>query len=413
MLTQIFHEILSNQVVTGLSFTAAVGAVLYEIKSWPGAIWAIIKPKLFTTVTIKSNHRGFDDVHFWIKKQNFFKKIRNIALSDPIIKLPEFDGIREEISVGYGTHWFFWHKRLVILNRYTDDKSATQTPCDIIIIKIFPHSRKSINYWKHELEEIKKENKKMFTYYSNDEWFEKIQTNYSRSLDSIFLNNGEKEKIIHDVQSFLDSEIWYHERGIPWHRGYLFYGAPGTGKTSLTQAISSHFKWPLYIVNLNDLLRDSQLTKLIAFIPFKSIILFEDIDVAMNDKAQVTLGAIFNILDGVLTPDGVIFIMTTNNPSVINPTMIRPGRIDYYAEFQLLDRTEQKKMARNFYNEPFDPPMEFIEAAKLQQAFLRYPNDVQKATEFLGCAGENKSATGDGKVIAGSHALSVDLSDKT
>lgn len=39
--------------------------------------------------------------------------------------------------------------------------------------------------------------------------------------------------LIADARDFLASEVWYAERGIPYRRGYLLHGVPGSGKTSL------------------------------------------------------------------------------------------------------------------------------------------------------------------------------------
>lgn len=41
-----------------------------------------------------------------------------------------------------------------------------------------------------------------------------------------------------DIQTFLSKHAWYEKRGIPYRRGYLLHGPPGTGKTSTIEAIA-------------------------------------------------------------------------------------------------------------------------------------------------------------------------------
>ena len=79
----------------------------------------------------------------------------------------------------------------------------------------------------------------------------------------------EKEQLLQDISKFEDRGDVYQrhggsqsdtlgrrylicELGIPWRRGYLLHGPPGTGKTSLVKALAGHRKCPLYIVNLGD-----------------------------------------------------------------------------------------------------------------------------------------------------------------
>ena len=49
------------------------------------------------------------------------------------------------------------------------------------------------------------------------------------------LGGGIKERLLEDARDFLESETWYSERGIPFRRGYLLHGSPGSGKTSLSE----------------------------------------------------------------------------------------------------------------------------------------------------------------------------------
>jgi chaperone BCS1 len=54
-----------------------------------------------------------------------------------------------------------------------------------------------------------------------------------RPWDSVVLPEKVKEDLLEDAMEFLDGEAFYRERGLPYRRGYLLYGVPGSGKTSL------------------------------------------------------------------------------------------------------------------------------------------------------------------------------------
>ncbi|KAI4847543.1 P-loop containing nucleoside triphosphate hydrolase protein [Aureobasidium sp. EXF-8845] len=105
----------------------------------------------------------------------------------------------------------------------------------------------------------------------------------SRNLDTVILDSEQKSRILQDMNEYLHplSSKWYASRGIPYRRGYLFSGPPGTGKTSLSFSLAGIFGLDIHIINLIDpTMTESLLSRLFNNLPKRCIVLFEDIDAA-------------------------------------------------------------------------------------------------------------------------------------
>src|ERR1700759_347295 len=75
--------------------------------------------------------------------------------------------------------------------------------------------------------------------------------------------------------------------GIPYRRGYLLYGPPGSGKTSFIQALAGSLEYNICVLNLSERgLTDDKLNHLLANAPERSIVLLEDIDAAFTGRTQ-------------------------------------------------------------------------------------------------------------------------------
>lgn len=46
---------------------------------------------------------------------------------------------------------------------------------------------------------------------------------------------------------------------------------------------------------------------------------------------ELNLAGLLNVLDGVVDTPGRLLVMSTNHPEVLDPALIRPGRINRYA----------------------------------------------------------------------------------
>jgi chaperone BCS1 len=68
-----------------------------------------------------------------------------------------------------------------------------------------------------------------------------------RPLNSVILDKGIMENLINDVDRFVSRPKWYIDRGIPYRRGYLLYGPPGSGKTSAIMALAGFYLF-IYLI---------------------------------------------------------------------------------------------------------------------------------------------------------------------
>ncbi|RYP03497.1 hypothetical protein DL764_005101 [Monosporascus ibericus] len=162
-----------------------------------------------------------------------------------------------------------------------------------------------------------------------------------RPMDTIHLDENIKSEILSDVRDYLNpwARRFYVSQAIPYRRGYLFYGPPGTDKTSLAIAIAGHVELSLYMLRLPNVDNDTSLALLFRRLDPQCIVLLEDIDAVGMKRdlsgaekhgkgASYTLSGLLNILDGVTSQEGRIVIMTANKPEGLDKALIRRGRID-------------------------------------------------------------------------------------
>lgn len=209
-----------------------------------------------------------------------------------------------------------------------------------------------------------------------------------RPLDSVILPRELKSFLVDDLRRFLEAEPEYVRRGIPYHRGYLLHGPPGTGKSSLAQALASHFGLDLWFAGLGDARRDADLIHQLSQVAARSVLLLEDIDVFAaatsrhNDGDGPTMASLLNVLDGVATPHGLITFITTNAKAELDAALVRPGRIDVDVELTAPTWDLAEDLWRWFYGETVrgrdfnrDGWRDLPTSAEIVEIFKRYPED--------------------------------------
>lgn len=65
--------------------------------------------------------------------------------------------------------------------------------------------------------------------------FKRVISRPARPWESVILPGTLKENLLADTKEFLEEGDFYESRGLPYRRGYLLYGTPGSGKSSLSE----------------------------------------------------------------------------------------------------------------------------------------------------------------------------------
>lgn len=217
-----------------------------------------------------------------------------------------------------------------------------------------------------------------------------------RSRNSVILKEGQMDRILDHLNMFLSNREAYKKSDIPFRTGMLLYGDPGSGKSSTALAIANEMKMNVYIIALSALLNDESLNDCFSNIPANSIIILEDIDVASavknrdkdDDENGVTMSGMLNVLDGFQSPPGVITIMTTNRLDVLDPAIIRPGRVDLMEKLDSLDDTQLRGLCEYFMgyvpeNLPHITPADGITSAAIMGVVRKHLPDFDNAGEDM------------------------------
>jgi chaperone BCS1 len=260
-----------------------------------------------------------------------------------------------------GTHFFIFQGRPFVFElggrRSTSEEYESATGQDPIILRCFGRNPEPLKAFLAHCKEFGRDARESMTVVctaderSPNRWGRMI-TRPSRPLKTVDMDESMKTSLIKDIERYLDPSTrrFYSNRGIPYRRGYLFYGAPGTGKTSLSFALAGHFKLNLYIMSLaSPKLDDSTLDTMFGMLPPQCIVLMEDIDSARIERGTkqvkedtedhstkrsrhhngpVTLSGLLNAIDGSASQEGRVLIMTSNSPEQLDDALLRPGRID-------------------------------------------------------------------------------------
>jgi hypothetical protein len=213
--------------------------------------------------------------------------------------------------------------------------------------------------------------------------------------DGVVLDAVTRRMVRTDFELFFQREDWFRQHNLPYRRGYLFWGLPGNGKTATLRVMAAHPHIRPYTLDLSDMEEKSAdvlhlFQKAAENTP--ALVILEDLDRAFPTEGKrtrertVSFQTLLNCLDGVGTADGVIVVATANDPTCLDPAILkRPGRFDRVVQFRNPDadlrRQYYRRLSSVLTGKQFEPAIEKTEGFSFAQLRETYILGAQSAFE--------------------------------
>jgi mitochondrial chaperone BCS1 len=363
LIKALFHN--QNQFASGGLLLMVIGGIAAYLRSIPLQIWKWCKRQTTMSMTITDNSAAFSWFKWWFQTHPKCGKIRQVDAYTPYSS----GETRALLGPAPGHHWVWYKKRPIWIEftRTVEKQVFGSSRTESFTITTVGRDQQFLRDLLQSLCETHKEltkDKPRLHVCGRENW-EEVEDYFPRTLDSVILPSTVKERLTKDVADFLAGKDWYIQQGIPYRRGYLLYGLPGTGKTSLIQGIANHFGFNVYIVNLNEV-NDDRLAAAMRKIETRSIVLLEDIDCTNSRKhaseakgkeiSGASLSGVLNVIDGAQSPQNVVFFMTTNHAEKLDEALVRAGRCDVKIEFREATHAQKSEFYSRIF--PQDTPAE-------------------------------------------------------
>ncbi|KAJ4769574.1 P-loop containing nucleoside triphosphate hydrolases superfamily protein [Rhynchospora pubera] len=307
----------------------------------------------------------------------------------PLVTIDDY----EEVTDTFRGVKIWWYACMRLPNSKTISFYGSDEERKYYRLTFHKRNRKLIEgeYLNHILREgrdmkIRRRQRKLFTnspsrnwygYRSSSSWSH-VAFEHPATFETLAMDPEKKREIIDDLVTFREGKEYYKKIGKAWKRGYLLFGPPGTGNSSMIAAIANFLEYDVYDLELTTVKTNTELRKIFIETTGKSIIVIEDIDCSVDltgkrkekkkekddeekekkppgmeekdENSKLTLSGLLNFIDGLWSACGGerIVIFTTNHLEKLDPALIRRGRMDMHIEMSYCSFEAFKVLAKNY-----------------------------------------------------------------
>src|SRR4030043_215927 len=178
------------------------------------------------------------------------------------------------------------------------------------------------------------------------------------SWDDVVLEDGIRQTLEMNILNFFDKADLYKINEIPFKKGAMLEGSPGTGKTLIGKVLANKIDKATFILSTaKDISSSEDVSNLfnMARRLAPTVIFMEDIDFfgpsRVAGKVMRVTGELLNQMDGMEDNVGILVVATTNHPEMIDDAIMRrPGRFDVRIEVGALGAANREKLLVKFLN---------------------------------------------------------------
>merc|ERR1711990_593514 len=197
-----------------------------------------------------------------------------------------------------------------------------------------------------------------------------------------------KAELRETIQYPLEYPEHFEKFGMQPSKGILFYGPPGCGKTLLAKAVANECQANFISIKGPELLTmwfgESEANVREVFEKARQaapcVLFFDELDsIAKSRGSSVGDGGgsgdriinqVLTEMDGMGAKKNVFIIGATNRPDIIDPAVLRPGRLDQLMYIPLPDEGSRLSIFKaNLRKSPIDPAVDLHHLARVTKGF--------------------------------------------
>ncbi|MDH5559209.1 MAG: hypothetical protein OEZ03_17820, partial [Alphaproteobacteria bacterium] len=207
-----------NEVFAGLIGASALGSAMFLARSVPATLWRLAVRLGSVTLEVDNTDPGFDWIRIWLSRHPYVRRSRRLRLSGRHRRVDARSAGEHEawdLVPGEGRHVFLHRGRPVVLS-YRVDEENSKGPFlrQSFHLRTVGRSQLFLRDLVSDAASLCRRDDRVDVYDFRENYWQLSSSKRLRSMESVILPVGQKERLVRDAKWFFGAANWYVERGV-------------------------------------------------------------------------------------------------------------------------------------------------------------------------------------------------------